>query len=156
MSDELQIPAVSPLLKAAQRTSGRSVPQLAVDTGLSPATIHIALRGTRYTSGIERAVEPPDRTVVLLATVLGVTPQQLRDVGRRRAAVLMEALPDDDLEVSSMRGDVESAREVTLRQEAAARAREEVLRQVLAAFTDEELGRELERRRRISGDEDGS
>lgn len=146
----LDVPTVSRLLRESYKQSGRTVAELSADTGLAQPTIHIAMKGFRYKAGVPRVVEPPDRTVVKLATVLSVTPHQLRRAGRGRAAELLEAALQETEPAASTLGDLGAAREAAVRQEAAAAARELVLRKVLVAFTDDEIAAELRRRRRSS------
>ena len=124
------------MLKAAHKVSGLTVADLAAATGLSVASIHIALNGVRYRDGEAKATAPPDATLVKLASMLGVTPDMLREQGRARAADLLEAEASEAITFDSDR-----------EAQAAAHGRRVLAKQVLAAFSVEELEAEVQRRR---------
>lgn len=129
------------MLKAAYRKSGLTVADLAAATGLSVATIHIAMKGIRYRDGKAKAAVPPDRTLVKLASVLRIHPDALRASDRGRAAdLLAEASGADDEPAATFASDLEA--------QAAVAGRAALARQVLAVFSTEELRAELERRDR--------
>lgn len=134
------------MLKAAYKKSGLKVADLAAATGLSVGTIHIALSGIRYRDGKGRPAVPPDRTLVKLASVLGIHPDALRAYDRPRAAELLEeAVSTEDASSPAFASDLEA--------QAAVAGRAALARQVLAAFSVEELRAEIERRERAERDE---
>jgi len=116
MSDEekiiaadLETPAESVLLKAAYKKSGLRIADLAEAADLSMGTITntITLSGVRYRDGRPHVAIPPDRTLVKLAAVLGIRSNDLRDVGRDRAADLLDeanAASGQTITVSSDKG----------------------------------------------------
>lgn len=142
-SEQQTAPAESRLLKETQRRSGLSVPELAAVTDLSPATIHIALNGVRYRGGVGLSSAPTDTTLVRLASALGVSSAQIRELGRERAADMLASI-----EEAGGRAALLSAEEETA--VAASSARAALALQVLKAFSTAELEAELERRRRES------
>lgn len=134
---DLDLPPESAMLKAAYKKSGLTVADLAAATGLSVATIHIALSGVRYRDGKGKAAVPPDRTLVKLSSVLGVHPDALRAYDRPRAAELLaEASAEEP--AAEFRTDLEA--------QASVAGRAALARQVLAAFSTAELQAEIERR----------
>lgn len=133
MSTEIDLPPESKILDAAYRTSGLTAADLAAATGLSVGSIRIALSGIRYRNGEGKAVAPADPTLAKLASVLGVSPAALREVGRDRAAELM----------------LEAADTVALADldtKAAIAGRAALARQVLGVFSTDELRAEIARR----------
>mgnify|MGYP001359652749 CR=1 FL=1 len=130
-------PAESLLLKATYKKSGLTVADLAAATGLSVATLHIALNGIRYREDGPRVSAPSDITLVKLGSVLGLEPEALRAIGRDRAAdLLVEA------NTAGPRAAVPSEQEAM----AAAAARTALTIQVLGAFSTDELRTEIRRR----------
>lgn len=135
-SPDLELPAESVLLKAAYRTSGLTVADLASATGMSTGAVTIALDGFRYRSGEPRRAVPPDHAVVRLALALHITPADVRAAGRDRAADLMtEALGEHELPAD---------------------APASLAQRVLAAFSTEELRAELARRERLQEQENAA
>jgi hypothetical protein len=134
-SDDLgvQSPAESLLLNATYKKSGLTAADLAVATGLSVGAIRIALSGIRYRDGQPKATVPPDQTLVLLASALGVVPAVLHGLGRERAAELLAEAKNPPV-----------ARD--LNTTSAIAAREALTRQVLAVFSTDELRAEIARR----------
>lgn len=132
----LEIPPECVALKAAHKASGLTVADLAAATGLSVASIHIALNGVRYRDGEAKATVPPDGTLVKLSSMLGVTPDMLREHGRARAAGLLETEVSEAVTFDSDR-----------EAQAAVHGRAVLAKQVLAAFSVEELEAEVQRRR---------
>lgn len=130
-------PAESALLKALYKKSGLTVADLAAATGLSVATLHIALSGIRYRTDGPRVSVPSDITLVKLGSVLGLDPDVLRQLGRDRAADLLA-----EANTTGPRSAVPSEQEAM----AAAAARTALTIQVLAAFSSDELTAELRRR----------
>lgn len=143
----LAVPPESAILKDAYRRSGLTVADLAVATGLSVGTVHIAMDGFRHRDGVAKAVVPPDRTLVRLAAALRIRPDVLRAHGRERAAGLLEAVAaaEDAPPPAASPADAEA-------QVAPSAGRTALARQVLAAFSTEELHDELERRERAQHD----
>ncbi|WP_043655131.1 helix-turn-helix domain-containing protein [Nocardia thailandica] len=133
-----EAPPECALLKAAYKRSGLTVGDIADAASLSVGTIHIALSGVRYRDGKANVAVPPDRTLVKLAAVLGIRAEELRDVGRDRAA---ELLVEDSRPGPTA---VPAERDA----QAAASARAALAKQVLAAFSTSELVAEVERRAR--------
>lgn len=140
------MPPESAILKDAYKTSGLTAADLAAATGLSPASVHIAMNGIRYRDGVAKLKVPPDSTVVKLASVLHVHPDAVRAAGRARAADLLEEANEAE---SSPRYRPSSELEA----QAAAYGRSGLTRQVLSIFSAEELREELERRDRAEHDE---
>lgn len=142
-NSEIVPPVECVALRTAYKKSGLTVADLSAATGLSTATIYIALSGIRYRNGVGKATRPPDSTVVKLAGVLRVHPDALRAVGRDRAAELLEEVEGTSERLTSASTIVsdETAK-------AAAAARAALARQVLAAFATEDLRLELDRRER--------
>lgn len=134
---QLDVPPESTLLKEAYKSSGVTAADLAAATGLSTASVHIAMNGIRYRNGAGKVTVPPDSTVVKLASVLHVRPEALRAHGRMRAAALLE---------EAMAEGAERKPESDKEAQAAASARTALAKQVLRAFSTEELRAELERR----------
>ncbi len=128
------IPAECLVLDAAYRTSGLTASDLAVATGISVGSVRIALSGRRYRTGKSEVVAPPDQTLAKLATVLGIAPRQISELGRDRAARLMTDTP-----TAPAPQDVGAAMVAS---------RTTLARKVLEAFSNAELQAELDRRRR--------
>ncbi len=128
------------MLKEAYRSSGLTAADLAAATGLSTASVHIAMNGIRYRDGVAKVTVPPDSTVVKLASVLHIHPEALRSHGRDRAAGLLEEANATEGAHQKPQSDREA--------QAAAYARAALVKQVLAVFSTEELRAELERRDR--------
>ncbi|SFN43320.1 hypothetical protein [Mycetocola miduiensis] len=132
-SDSMQLPAESLILNATYKKSGLTAADLAAATGLSLGATRIALSGIRYRDGEPKVTVPPDQTLALLASALGIAPAVLSGLGRDRAAELLAeakstvAAPD-------------------LNTTAAIAARESLTRQVLAVFSTDELRAEIARR----------
>lgn len=152
MSDEekiiaadLETPAESALLKAAYKKSGLRIADLAAAADLSAGTITITLSGVRYRDGRPHVAIPPDRTLVKLAAVLGVRSNDLRDLGRDRAADLLDEANAASGQTITVSSD-EDARAV-------AAGRQILARQVLAVFSSEELRAELARRDSVDDEE---
>lgn len=141
---EVDIPRESAALRQAYEKSGLTVADIAAATGLSQATVHIAMRGFRYRDGVPHVAVPPDPTLVKVASVLRVGPQVLRAAGRGRAATLLEEVLEEAPDLGPD-GEVRAA--------AATAGRSALARQVLAAFTLDELAEEIERRKRAELDE---
>ncbi|MGG5172435.1 helix-turn-helix domain-containing protein [Pseudarthrobacter sp. J1738] len=139
---EIDVPSESEMLKAAYRSSGLTIGDLAVATGLSAGTIHIALNGFRYRAGKANVAIPPDRTLVKLASALAIHPDVLRVHDRSRAA---------DLLIEASR--VQPPQEVSFASEREAKAavagRSVLVRQILGLFSADELREELERRDQV-------
>lgn len=132
-------PAESTILKALYRKSGLTVADLSAATGLSVATLHIALNGIRYRSDGPRVAEPSDITLVKLGSVLGLDPAILRAAGRDRAAdLLAEAIS------TNPRPALPAEQEAII----GAAARTALAIQVLAAFSTDELTAEIRRRQK--------
>lgn len=135
------------MLKTAYRKSGLTAADLAAATGLSVATVHIAMNGVRYRDGEARVAVPPDRTLVKLASVLRIHPDVLRAHDRGRAADLLA-------EANSAEGhEPPTTFASDLASQAAVVGRQSLANQVLALFSTEELRSELERRERAEHDE---
>ena len=145
-SNEIEVPPESALLKEAYKTSGMTAADLVAATGLSRASVHIAMNGIRYRDGEAKLKIPPDSTVVKLASVLHVHPDAVRAAGRERAAGLLE---EANAAESSPRYKPSS----DLEAQAAAYGRAGLSRQVLSIFSTEELREEIERRDRAEHDE---
>ena len=64
--------------------------RIAEATGISAATIPITFEGLRYRKGEARVSVPSDRIIVKIASVIGMTPEQLHAVDRQRAADMLE------------------------------------------------------------------
>lgn len=79
---EDQVPAESKLLRRTYEESQHTVPELAELTGLSTATIHIAMQGFRYRQGEARRAVPHPDTLYKLAAALHIPAEQLREIGR--------------------------------------------------------------------------
>lgn len=135
---DLDIPPESRLLKEAYKKSGLTVADLASATGLSMATIHVAHNGVRYRDGKAKVTVPPDRTLVKLSSVLGISPDTLRAHDRGRAAALLE-----EANASSDPTEFLSDKEA----QAAASGRAALTQQILAVFSTEDLEAEVKRRR---------
>lgn len=143
----LAVPPESAILKDAYRKSGLTVADLAVATGLSVGTVHIAMDGFRHRDGVAKAVVPPDRTLVKLAAALRIRPDALRANGRESAAEMLEeavAAAEDTRPRAVSPADAET--------QAVVAGRTALVRQVLAVFSTEELRDELERRERAQHD----
>lgn len=132
-----EIPAESAILKTAYRKSGLTVADLAAATSLSVATVNNALNGIRYRDGKARAAAPPDATLVKLAFVLHIRPDELRARDRVRAADLLE----------QERG-VNDAPLISA-------GTQSLAQRVLAAFSTDELQAEIERRERAEYSQEG-
>lgn len=142
---ELEIPPECRAIKLVHQKSGLTVADLATATDLSVGTIHVALSGVRYRGSEAKVTVPSDRTLVRLASALGLTPEFLRGVDRDRAADLLA------------KADEVGARpnfEVEQGAQAAVAARGALIRQILAVFSTEELRAELERRDRSEEEEE--
>lgn len=136
---QVSAPPESALLKAAYKASGVRAADLAVATGMSVGSVHVAMSGIRYRDGQARVAVPPDATLIKLASVLRVAPDALREVGRTRAAELLEwALREQAETPTTFASDQEA--------QAALAGRAALARQVLALFSTAELRAELERR----------
>ncbi|GAB3616586.1 hypothetical protein GCM10027416_11430 [Okibacterium endophyticum] len=143
---ETAVPPESAALKAAHRRSGYSMAELAAAIGMSRGSVQVALDGVRYRDGEAIPVVPPDATLVRLAGLLGIGPATLRELGRDRAAQLLEeADPPVPVEKPVSLSERES--------QAAVAARAAVVRQMLSIFSTEELRAELDRRDRAEHDE---
>lgn len=135
----LHIPPESAHLRMTYKKSGIKVADLAAASGLSVSSIHIALNGFRYRDGVAKIAVPPDRTLVKLGSVLGVESAALREVGRERAAELLDEVGESDQSLpTTFSSDAEA--------KAHAAGRAALARQVLAAFSLEELRAEVKRR----------
>lgn len=133
------IPEESKLLRSAYKKSGLTVADIAAAAGVSVPTLHIAFNGIRYRDGVGLAAAPSDQTLVKVGSVLRLDAQALRDVGRERAAGLLEeALNADDLPVARSSSD-----EIAL---AAVAGRRSLAKQILSIFSIDELRSEIERR----------
>lgn len=143
-AEDPQIPAESALLKAAYKKSGLTVADLAAASGLSVGTLHIAFTGIRYRDGVGKPATPADQTLVKVGSVLRIDPQALREVGRDRAAdLLQEAMQAGDLPTAASAADLDA--------QAAVAGRMALTKQILAVFSTEELRGEIARRQK--GDE---
>lgn len=135
----VEIPAECVALRSAYEVSGLTGAQLAKSAGVSTSSIQVALNGFRYRAGQRVVASPPDERLVKLAAVLGVLPDRLRELGRGRAAQLLE------------RGMAAGSLTTVLEEDEDARdlvsGRAVLAQQVLSAFSDQELEHELERRR---------
>lgn len=132
------------MLKAAYRRSGLTVADLAAATGLSTATVNIALSGIRYRDGTARVAVPLDHTLVKLALVLHIRPEELRSLDRVRAADLLEE------QARSANREVRTGYTPS-----ASTRRKSLAERVLAAFTTDELQEEIERRERAEYNQEG-
>lgn len=138
-SAEPVVPAESKLLRSAYKKSGLTVADIAAASGLAVPTLHIAFNGIRYRNGVGLASTPSDQTLVKVGSVLRLDAQALRDIGRERAAGLLEeALKSDDLPVARSSSD-----EITL---ATLAGRRSLTKQILSVFSIDELRAEIERR----------
>ncbi|WP_448389726.1 helix-turn-helix domain-containing protein [Microbacterium aurum] len=142
--EAIAAPAESVMLRAAYKKSGLTVADLAVSTGLSVATVNIALSGIRYRDGKAKPAVPPDRTLVKLSSVLRIHPDVLRLHDRQRAAELLA----ESVESTSTRPVASE-----LDAQALAAGRSILARRVLGAFSTEELRSEVARRERAESDE---
>lgn len=142
--EEIDAPAESVMLRAAYKKSGLTVSDLAASTGLSVATVNIALSGIRYRDGSAKAAVPPDRTLVKLASVLRIHPDILRAHDRQRAAELL---------AEAMESTTTRPVAAELDAQALAAGRTILARQVLGAFSTDELRSEVARRERAESDE---
>lgn len=130
---DAQPPAESLILNATYKKSGLTAADLAAATGLSVGAIRIALSGIRYRDGQPKATVPPDQTLALLASALGIAPAVLSGIGRDRAAgILTEA------KSSAAAPDLDTTSAIA--------ARDALTRQVLAVFSTDDLRAEIERR----------
>lgn len=100
------------------------------------------MSGIRYRNG-KRAV-PPDRTLVKLSSVPGISPDALRAHARGRAAELLEASAEQE--------PAYFATEQEAQPSVAGRAA--LARQVLAAFSTAELQQEVKRRQKAKSSAD--
>lgn len=142
---DVAIPPECRAIKSVHQKSGLTVADLAAATDLSVGTIHVALSGVRYRGSEAKVTAPSDRTLVRLASALGLTPQFLRQVDRDRAADLLAEA--DDIEARpSFPGEQEA--------QAAVAARSALTRQILAVFSTEELRVELDRRNRLEEEDE--
>ncbi|WP_218220449.1 helix-turn-helix transcriptional regulator [Nesterenkonia sp. Act20] len=127
-----QVPGESKLLRRCYEESRHTVPELAELTGLSTATIHIAMQGFRYRQGeVRRAVPHPD-TLARLASALRISPGQLREVNRTDVLDMLTEASEDQLTVAEHK--------------ARAVGYDALERQVLAVFSTDELREEIARR----------
>lgn len=139
--DDVQIPPESKLLKQAQKTSGLSGADLAEATGLSRGTVYAALQGVHYKKDTKTgkstpiAGAPTLQTLVKLAGVLRINPDQLREIGHDRAAAMLAESTQP-----------EHTRPADEQTQAAIAARAGLARQVLSAFSTNELQAEIDRR----------
>jgi len=145
LDHEDQIPAECRAIKLVHQRSGLTVADLAAATGLSVGTIHVALSGVRYRGSEAKITAPSDRTLVRLASALGLKPGFLRDVDRGRAADLLAEA--DEVGVRPVFAVEQDA-------QAAVAARSALTRQILAVFSTEELRTELERRDRLEEEDE--
>lgn len=136
-SHEIEIPAESRAIKRVYQQSGLTVADLAAATDLSVGTIHVALSGIRYRGSEARLAVPSDRTLVRLASALGLTPEFLRHFDRDRAADLLAEAGEP-----STRPAFPAEQDAQV----AVAARSVLTRQILSVFSTEELRAELERR----------
>ena len=123
--NQIEVPPESVILTDAYKKSSLTAADLAASTGLSVSAVRVALAGIRFRSGEPRLAVPPDKTVAKLAATLGVSAATLTEVGRPRAAALLneaEVSPPPDLDTA-----------------AAIAARSAVVRRVLGVFTMEEV-----------------
>lgn len=131
------IPPESQAIRSVYQKSGLTVADLAGATGLSVGTIHVALSGVRYRGSDARIAVPSDRTLVRLASALGLSAEFLRRLDRDRAAdLLAEADEAGGRPTFAVEEDAQ----------AAVAARSALTRQILAVFSTEELRAELDRR----------
>lgn len=143
---ELDVPRECKLLQKKWSEQRPPVPikQLKVETGLSVTSVTAAINGYRFVAGEGvRVVTPTDTVLFAVAGAIGVTPAELREVGRGIAADMLEQAKLDpaypEATVRDDQGDTAAAL-------AAMRVRRATLSRVLSVFTDEELREELARR----------
>lgn len=131
------MPGESVLLREAYKNSGLTVADLAIASGLSVATLSIALSGIRYRDDGPRPALPTDLTLVRLGGVLGIDPDALSALGRNRAAAHLRSVYEGG-----------HAPSIKVEQEAiaAAAARNALVQQVLSVFTTVDLKNEIRRR----------
>lgn len=142
---DVEIPPESLAFKLVYQRSGLTVADLAAATDLSVGTIHVALSGVRYRGSDARVAVPSDRTLVRLASALGLAPSFLRNLDRDRAADLLAEAGEAGAK-PSFAADEEA--------QAAVAARSALTRQILAVFSTEELRAELLRRDQLEQDEE--
>lgn len=133
-SEPIEPPAISRLLHQAYSKAKITAGDIAVATGMSRGSVHVALDGWRKRGGVPTVIIPPDATVVKIAAVLHIDPDDVAAAGRPRAADLMRKIDPatttpSDLEAQSV-----------------AVGRAGLARQVLAAFSTGELQAEIQRR----------
>ncbi len=144
---QIEAPPESVILTDAYKKSSLTAADLAASTGLSVSAVRVALAGIRFRSGEPRLAVPPDKTVAKLAATLGVSAATLTEVGRPRAAALLneaDVTPPPDLDTAA----AIAARSAVVRQVLGVFSMEEVLRtysmkQVLSAYRTSEILREF-------------
>ncbi len=85
------------LLHAAQQASGRSIRTAAEQAGMSDARWRQIIKGSMQVQGNVVSVVAPAHTLARMAHVVGVTADQLREVGRADAADALENIDPVDL-----------------------------------------------------------
>ncbi|WDH78241.1 hypothetical protein PTQ19_12040 [Microbacterium esteraromaticum] len=158
---ELDLPAASLLLHSAYKRSSWTVAELSKATGIGAGTVTITLNGFRHVTGeptgeldehgkpikekLIRVVDPTDRVLVPIARELSVTPAQLIEIGRTRAAEMLRK----QLEETGVDAPPPSLASEEALAAASAAGRQTLIVDVLAAFSDRELQGELVRRERL-------
>ena len=143
----LDVPEESKLLydRWSERRPRTPIAEIADRADVSVSTATAALNGYRHQAKGEavRIVVPTDKVLAAIAQALGVTPAELRGVGRDVAVDLLEQAGQGNDSASGAPGDDQSDNAAAL---AALRARRATIKRVLSVFADEELREELARR----------
>ncbi|MEW2068470.1 helix-turn-helix transcriptional regulator [Streptomyces sp. NPDC007346] len=85
-------PTEAALIARAQKRSGLSGRKAASLAGISDARWRQIIHGYQTISGTRLPVSAPDGTLARMASVVGVTPDQLREAGRPDAADELEQM----------------------------------------------------------------
>ncbi|MBC9729888.1 helix-turn-helix transcriptional regulator [Streptomyces sp. TRM68367] len=83
-------PPEAVLIRNAQKRSGLTVGQAAEQAGIGRSRWNQIVAGYQRVGGTAVEVKAPPETLARMALVVGVTPAQLRDAGREKAAVALE------------------------------------------------------------------
>jgi transcriptional regulator with XRE-family HTH domain len=89
MTERPPAPPEGALIKAARAVSGFSQREAARRAGISESRWRQIVAGFQSVGGKKVAFRSPDETVARMASVVGVTPEQLEAVGRAEAAAAL-------------------------------------------------------------------
>ena len=129
----------STLLDTVIKNSGVSVEKIATATDLNVGVIRIAAAGFRYRpNAAKNFTAPSDKTLIRLASVLAIQPDELRACGRTRAALLLK-------DAQRVSGFVE-APDFDADDRVFIAGRQILLGQIFAVFSTQELQAEIDRR----------